>query len=218
MRFLDKSLRFARRSSPAVISTLKVPFMSDAIHGPLGADGAALLQMSKAISRVLRHRPDAAGVTLDRHGWCRVDALLAGLAQRGMVISRSALDEIVRTSDKQRFAVSADGQSIRANQGHSVGGVDLQLRQQVPPSRLFHGTVEANAASIERRGLLPMRRHHVHLSPDVETASAVGSRRGKPVVFEVDAHRMHVDGARFWLSENNVWLVEVVACRYLARR
>ena len=46
----------------------------------------------------------------------------------------------------------------------------------------------------------------------------VGGRRGKPVVFEVDTHRMHADGASFWQSENGVWLVESVASKYLARR
>lgn len=180
-----------------------------------GLNGAELLQMSKAISRVLRHRPDSAGVVLDGHGWCRIDELLAGLALRGVAISRAELNIIVRTNNKQRFALSADGQFIRASQGHSVSGVDLQLRAKTPPSRLFHGTLDANVASIARRGLLPMRRNHVHLSQDVETASVVGARRGVPVVFEVDAHRMHADGCKFWLSENKVWLVECVASKYL---
>ena len=183
-----------------------------------GVGNQDLVQRSKEVSRVLRHRPDSAGVALDRHGWVRVDALLAGLAARGTLMSRADLDEIVRTSDKQRFAMSDDGQSIRANQGHSVGGVDLQLRQKTPPSRLFHGTVQANVASIEHKGLLPMKRNHVHLSPDVATATAVGGRRGAAVIFEVDAHRMHADGAKFWLSVNGVWLVETVASRYLKRK
>jgi putative RNA 2'-phosphotransferase len=75
--------------------------------------------------------------------------------------------------------------------------------------------VEANVLSIQRQGLLPMKRNHVHLSPDIATATAVGSRRGAPVILEVDSHRIHVDGAKFWLSENGVWLVEAVAAKYL---
>lgn len=176
-----------------------------------------LIAASKAISRVLRHRPGAAGVALDAHGWCSVDALLEGLASNGVVISREQLAEIVRTSDKQRFALSADGSSIRANQGHSVGGVDLQLREKTPPSRLFHGTVATSLPAIEKKGLLPMNRHHVHLSPDIATATAVGGRRGAPVILEVDAHRMHRDGVRFQLSENGVWLVDAVPAKYLRR-
>lgn len=178
---------------------------------------AELVRLSKEVSRVLRHRPEAAGVVLDRHGWVSVDALLAGLSARGVEMSRANLDEIVRTSDKQRFAVSDDGRSIRANQGHSVGGVDLQLRQKTPPSRLFHGTTAVSVESIERRGLQPMKRNHVHLSPDRATAIAVGSRRGAPVVFEVDAHRMHLEGVTFFLSVNGVWLVDAVAPRYLSK-
>jgi putative RNA 2'-phosphotransferase len=172
---------------------------------------------SKAIARVLRHRPDAAGVQLDSHGWCSIDLLLAGLASRGVELSRGQLEEIVRTNDKQRFTLSPDGAQIRAAQGHSVTGVDVQFREKIPPSRLFHGTVAANLAEIERKGLLPMHRHHVHLSRDISTASAVGARRGVAIVLEVDSHRMHQDGKRFLLSENGVWLVDAVPAKYLRR-
>jgi putative RNA 2'-phosphotransferase len=132
-------------------------------------------------------------------------------------MTREHLDKIVRTGDKQRFALSDDGQLIRANQGHSVGGVDLQLRQKTPPSCLFHGTVGDNGASIERKGLLPMKRNQVHLAPDVATATAVGGRRGTAVIFEVDAHLMHADGVKVWLSVNGVWLAKTVAAKYLSR-
>lgn len=171
--------------------------------------------MSKEVSRVLRHRPDSAGVVLDRQGWVPIEALLAGLAARGIHMSRAQLDGIVSTSDKQRFAVSDDGQSIRANQGHSVGGINLQLRQKIPPSRLFHGTTALSVESIERSGLRPMTRNHVHLSSDRATAIAVGGRRGAAVVFEIDAHRMHKDGIKFLQSVNGVWLVDSVAPQYL---
>ena len=174
-----------------------------------------LTTLSKAVSRVLRHRPDAAGITLDKDGWCPVDELLAGLAQAGTAVTEEQLREIVRTSDKQRFALSDDRRSIRANQGHSVRGVNLRLPSKTPPSRLYHGTVAANLAPIASQGLLAMRRHHVHLSPDVATATAVGARRGAPVVLEIDAAAMHSAGHRFMLSANGVWLVDAVPPRYI---
>lgn len=174
-----------------------------------------LTTLSKAVSRVLRHRPDAAGVTLDRDGWCRVDELLAGLAQAGTVVTEEQLREIVRTSDKQRFALSDDGLSIRANQGHSVRGVNLRLPSKTPPSRLYHGTVASSLASIAKQGLLPIRRHHVHLSPDVATATAVGARRGTPVLLEIDAGAMHRAGHRFMRSDNGVWLTDAVPSQYI---
>jgi putative RNA 2'-phosphotransferase len=174
-----------------------------------------LTMLSKAIARVLRHRPDAAGVRLDRQGWCRIDELLEGMARAGTVITRAQLDAIVHTSDEQRFTVSPDGECIRAAQGHSVRGVELQMRQKTPPDVLYHGTVDAAMPAIRRKGLLPMRRHHVHLSTDVAAATAVGGRRGIPVVLEVDAHRMHVDGHRFWVSDNGVWLALAVPPKFL---
>ena len=174
-----------------------------------------LTAVSKAVSRVLRHRPDAASVTLDRDGWCRVDELLAGLAKAGTAVSVEQLREIVRTSDKQRFALSADGQLIRANQGHSVPGVELRLPSKTPPSRLYHGTVVSCLTSIAKKGLMPMKRHHVHLSPDVATATAVGARRGAPVILEIDAAAMHRAGHKFMLSDNGVWLVDAVPPQYI---
>ena len=43
------------------------------------AQDDALLRASRFLSLVLRHKPEAAGVTLDSHGWAEVDALLAGM-------------------------------------------------------------------------------------------------------------------------------------------
>ena len=176
---------------------------------------AELVRLSKTIAYALRHRPGSLGITLDPHGWCDVSALLSALNASGTTISLTQLHEIVRDNDKARFALSHDGTRIRAQQGHSVD-VDLQLRVKTPPSVLYHGTVRPNLSGIWKSGLLPMKRHHVHLSGDSGTAKAVGARRGTPVVLVVDAARMHRDGYRFYQSENAVWLTERVPARYLA--
>lgn len=36
-------------------------------------------KLSKFISLVLRHKPDAANITLDEHGWANVEELLDGM-------------------------------------------------------------------------------------------------------------------------------------------
>jgi putative RNA 2'-phosphotransferase len=95
--------------------------------------------------------------------------------------------------------------------------VDLQLEEQEPPETLYHGTVEWFMASILKVGLIRGKRHHVHLSRDVETATKVGARRGKPVILRIDAGRMHHDGHKFYLSANGVWLTDAVPPIYLAR-
>lgn len=164
---------------------------------------------SKFISLILRHRPEEIGITLDEHGWARVDQLL-----RGVKISLEELEEIVAKDEKQRYSFNEDKTLIRANQGHSVH-VDLELEEREPPEFLYHGTVERFLDSIRREGLQRQNRQYVHLSPDVETAVKVGRRRGKPVVLQAAAGKMHRDGYRFYLSENGVWLTEEVPPQYL---
>lgn len=72
-----------------------------------------------------------------------------------------------------------------------------------------------NLDAIRAEGLHAMNRHDVHLSPDRETATRVGARRGRPVVLSVDAGTMHRDGHVFRVSDNGVWLTEAVSPRYL---
>jgi putative RNA 2'-phosphotransferase len=173
------------------------------------------VRLSKRLSLHLRHAPGDIGLTLGPGGWVAVDDLLSALARNGFRVGRDELDEVVTSSDKQRFAFDDTGTLIRANQGHSVP-VDLGLAEAAPPEVLFHGTVAAALPAIRGEGLRPMARHHVHLSAVEETATRVGARRGTPVVLRVDAARMAADGHRFYRSDNGVWLVDAVPPGYLA--
>lgn len=171
---------------------------------------------SKLLSRILRHDPQLAGLTLGEGGWVPVDALLRGLRGLGVTLTLPELREVVERNDKQRFALDETEEHIRANQGHSVE-VDLQLEAATPPEVLYHGTSTAALPSILRQGLLRMSRHHVHLSATFETALRVGGRHGKPVVLVVDTRAMHAEGHTFFVSENGVWLVDAVPPRFLQR-
>jgi len=62
-----------------------------------------------------------------------------------------------------------------------------------------------------------MKRHHVHLSPDIETAEKVGSRRGVPVLLRIDSLAMYENGHQFMCSENGVWLTETVPSSYISK-
>ncbi|UWM83702.1 RNA 2'-phosphotransferase [Rhizobium sp. SRDI969] len=170
-------------------------------------------EVSKYMSYVLRHAPDAAGLTLDSEGWVSFDELEKVLASKYNV-SRADIIEIVDNNPKKRFTI-ADGR-IRANQGHSVD-VDLALNQVEPPAALSHGTSLTNWQSIEREGLKKMQRHHVHLSADVETAKMVAARRkGEHLILRVDAARMFSEGHSFFVSDNGVWLAESIPVQYLS--
>ncbi|MFZ4572767.1 MAG: RNA 2'-phosphotransferase, partial [Phycisphaerales bacterium] len=166
------------------------------------------------LSLVLRHNPAAAGITLDASGWCDINSLIAGATAKGKAFTRDELLAVVASNDKQRFAISDDGLRIRANQGHSVE-VDLELPSALPPEILYHGTVERFLDSIRREGLRKKKRHHVHLSADVETASRVGDRRGEAIILSVAAGAMSRAGHEFFLSANGVWLVDAVPPAFL---
>lgn len=179
-----------------------------------GMDDARVVKLSKHLSRHLRHRPERLGLELEPGGWVAVDVLLAALAEHGVALTRAELEEVVARNDKRRFTLDAAHDRIRAAQGHSVP-VDLALPDTAPPAVLFHGTGHGVLPSIRRDGLLPMGRHAVHLSADAATAARVGSRKGRPVVLEVDAAGMARAGHRFQLADNGVWLTAAVPARFL---
>ena len=172
------------------------------------------IKVSKFLSLVLRHRPEAIGLELDGNGWADIGQLIEKAAAHGRSLTREVVLHVVATSDKQRFALDADGARIRANQGHSID-IDLALEPCKPPAILFHGTVVASVAAIRASGLEPRGRRHVHLSPDEATATRVGRRRGKPVVLRVHSGRMWAAGAEFLCAANGVWLTLAVPPEFI---
>lgn len=173
-----------------------------------------LTKISKYLSYHLRHAPEKLGLKVDQGGWVRVLDLLAAAKKDQFLISLEELTEVVDKNDKKRYSFDSTGTLIRANQGHSIK-VDLQLQESLPPDILYHGTGHKTVESILQKGLSKMSRHHVHLSPDLDTAKKVGSRHGKPVVFAVNAKKMQEEGHSFYCSDNGVWLVENVPPEYL---
>ncbi|MGK7920678.1 MAG: RNA 2'-phosphotransferase [Trichodesmium sp.] len=178
-------------------------------------NNSRLVKVSKYLSLVLRHHPEKIDIKLDPHGWVAIEELLKAAKNHNFPILQTELYEVIEKNDKKRFSLDPSGTLIRANQGHSVE-VDLQLEPQIPPDILYHGTVSDAIDSIKKTGLQKMSRHHVHLSNDMTTARNVAKRRkGKFIVLVVDAMGMSQDGYNFYLSANNVWLVDEVPTKYL---
>ncbi|OZH55850.1 RNA 2'-phosphotransferase [Hydrocoleum sp. CS-953] len=178
-------------------------------------NNSRLVEVSKYLSLVLRHQPEKIGIKLDPHGWVAIEELLKAAKNHKFPIWETELYTVVENNDKKRFSLDPSGTLIRANQGHSVE-VDLQLEPEIPPDILYHGTVIRVIDSIKKTGLQKMSRHYVHLSNDITTARNVAKRRkGKSIVLVVDAMGMFQDGYNFYLSANNVWLVNEVPHRYL---
>ncbi|MEZ3577196.1 MAG: RNA 2'-phosphotransferase [Muribaculaceae bacterium] len=166
-----------------------------------------LLHKSKRLAYLLRHDKSYA---FDGHGWREVEDLI-----RNHGFSMPMLESIVATNNKQRFEFNEDKTKIRARQGHSVN-VDVELKVATPPDILYHGTSEDVVSSILNDGIKPGARLHVHLSSDAETAIKVGRRHGSPVVLKIDVAAMNADGVRFYLSNNDVWLTDFIAPKYIS--
>lgn len=165
---------------------------------------------SKFLSLILRHNPGKVGLVLDQAGWAQIEELLQAT---GMTFGE--LGVVVETNDKKRFEFSPDRKRIRACQGHSVP-VELGLVAETPPLTLYHGTQVAKRSLIAKSGLLRMRRTHVHLSGDQDTAHNVAQRRNEPTsLIRVWASEMHHKGFKFYKSTNGVWLTEHVPPQYL---
>ena len=178
-----------------------------------------LTSLSKFLSLILRHKPEAVNLSLDEYGYISINDLINSINTNSKyTINHEILDTIVSTDEKQRYSYDSTKTRIRANQGHSIQ-VNLNLTQQTPPEILYHGTSKSFLQSIFTDGLKPMSRQYVHLSSDITTAYKVGKRHCKnneePVILMICALDMHNDEYKFYLSENNVWLTDNVPTEYI---
>lgn len=176
-----------------------------------------LVETSKFLSYILRHAPESIGVTLDREGWVDVDTLIAAASSSGRQLTTELIAQVVAQSDKKRFSLTPDGRLIRAAQGHSTKSVAIAYVPLEPPAILYHGTAMRFLDAILKAGINPQSRQYVHLSSQVETATDVGQRHGKPIVLRIDAGAMHNQGYQFYRADNGVWLTERVPGEFLWR-
>ncbi len=176
-----------------------------------------ITEISKFLSYILRHHPEAIGLKLDKHGWAHIDSLIEKARQEGKNLSREKLQEVIDSGTKSRFAVSGDRKYIRAGYGHSID-IDLSLSPEMPPEVLYHGTARRNLESIQKQGLHSGNRNFVHLSLHKEDAVSVGGRHGKPVVLSIAAGKMHESGIPFYPSESEpgIWLVDEVPPEFIS--
>ncbi len=73
-----------------------------------------LTRVSKYLSFILRHNPQAIGMQLDPEGWLNIDELIKNANASGKSITLDQLHQVVACSDEKRFALSEDGLRIRA--------------------------------------------------------------------------------------------------------
>jgi putative RNA 2'-phosphotransferase len=170
---------------------------------------------SKFLSYVLRHKPEAIGIKLDKDGWTNIENFIVCANKNGEHLTKELIMKVVETSDKKRFSISKDGKYIRAEQGHSTSLVDIKYKEQIPPEFLYHGTAIRFLDSIKKEGIKAISRQYVHLSMSEQTALEAGKRHGKPIALKIKSGEMYLQGFKFYLSENDVWMTKNVPYEYI---
>lgn len=172
--------------------------------------------IEKYISYILRHGATTEKVQIDKEGWVLVSDIIEKVQKtRFKNFDFETLKLFVETNSKKRYELTSDNLKIRASQGHSDISVSISFEEVVPPDVLYHGTAERFLESIMKTGLNKMSRQYVHLSLNKKIASEVGKRYGVLKLLEINAKQMYEDGIKFFLSENNVYLVDEVDIKYI---
>ncbi|OAQ70384.1 RNA 2'-phosphotransferase [Pochonia chlamydosporia 170] len=185
------------------------------------------VQISKALSKLLRHQAENAGIKLDDEGFAPLDRVLAWGPIKSLSPDLAEIKDIVETNAKKRFTLkptdpsvsepaTASGYLIRANQGHSIK-VDetalfkpIQVGDEDFPQKVVHGTYFAFwKAILETGGLKPMTRGHIHCSDKTPEEGAVsGMRKDAELLVEIDIEGSLRDGVTWWRSDNGVLLTD----------
>ena len=174
------------------------------------------LQLSKAITYILRHKPHVFNVTLTKEGYCEVASLTTVLNQQAKYsyVTEEDVLRIVATCPKQRFELN--GALIRARYGHSV--MKLPRTPAEPPTILYHGTVTSALEGIKNSGILEMGREEVHLVTEdaqnfaIESAGRrVRAQKGNKVhLLPVNTVKAQILGVLFYDTEHGTWLSEAI--------
>lgn len=171
-------------------------------------------QISVKMSWLLRHCQTPQYIDPDG-GWADVKAILSALKESFPEVTPEIIRQIVAADKKGRYSFDITGTRIRANQGHSIPGIAVEMESPKLPEYLYHGTASCFLKDILRDGLKPMSRQFVHISPDYATAVKVGSRHGKPAVLMIRAREFVADGFELFRSPNGVWQAKAVPPEYL---
>ena len=169
-------------------------------------------QLARALTQLLRHgKPRKLNFRPD--GFVQLEAVRA--VPNFDRLSVELAQAICREDNKNRFSLSeeASGWWMRANQGHSIGGLNPEdLLQRITNaseiSNIVHGTFYNRWPSIRSSGLSRMKRNHVHLARGLPGDDGVisGMRNTAEILIYVDAAKAMEQGIVFFVSENDVVL------------
>ncbi|KAF9430534.1 tRNA 2'-phosphotransferase 1 [Podila epigama] len=197
-------------------------------RGPRGPDSPEV-QLSKALSWLLRHNAEAQGVPIRPDGYCLLNDVMAHSKFKKYTIAD--VMNVVDTNDKKRYEILEEeeeegGQGeqgststtkkkkeyIRAVQGHSIKAVEdlgsepLTSPDQIPTA--IHGTVFSKWNLIREQGLSKMNRNHIHMAVGLlgEDGVISGMRKSCNLYIHIDTAKALQGGIKFSRTSNNVIL------------
>ncbi|KAG1738887.1 KptA family-domain-containing protein [Suillus paluster] len=163
-----------------------------------------------------RDDPQNAGLNMREDGYAKVSDVLSNPMFRD--VNFSQLQEIVSRDQKQRFHLLSEPRTpdspsdiwwIRANQGHSLKTVTLDMQPitsalDIPMA--VHGTT---LSAWECIGLSKMNRNHIHLAQGIAGDNVMsGMRNSSQILIFVDVQKALDAGIPFYLSANGVVLTD----------
>ncbi|KAF8998495.1 KptA family-domain-containing protein [Cyathus striatus] len=141
------------------------------------------VRLSKTISWLLRHGAKTEGLAMRTDGFVKISDFLESPKIKATGLTLEQLQEIVKADTKQRYDLrfendpkSEDPKAgvwwIKANQGHSIKAVKLDLKpihavSDISTGIAVHGTTRDAWKIIEQHGLSKMTRNHIHLAQGI---------------------------------------------------
>ncbi len=172
---------------------------------------------SHFISKVLRHNPALADLTVDPAGWVETSKLFDAIQSRKPSYTIEQFESEILTNERYSFSDESHAK-VRADYGHSIGLrlEDLCGSPNTPPDILYHGTERQVKDSILASGIHRQKRDHVFLTDSPEVARAKAMRRHTPpAVIIIDAKKMAEDGYAFYHAKNDIWLAYDIPKEYI---
>jgi len=164
-----------------------------------------ILRISRAMSYVLRHGAIKEGIEITPDGWVSIPDLLDYLKT-----PREIMERVVAEDNKSRFEV--DGELIRAAQGHSMvvspEAMEATWSKFEGSATIFHGTNLDALAGIADRGIVSVRRTHVHMTDSL--SSVVGKRSNVHVFIHISPDKLRAGHNEIFRSSNGVILARQV--------
>ncbi|KAF4593119.1 hypothetical protein EYR38_008829 [Pleurotus pulmonarius] len=173
------------------------------------------VRLSKTVSWLLRHGAASEGLSMRSDGYVKVTDLLANSRLKELTLE--SLKDLVDKDAKSRYHLMSDDDDvwwIRANQGHSMKEVKLDLQpilaiSDIPTGVAVHGTNLQAWTQIAEQGLSKMKRNHIHLAQGLVDEGVVsGMRKSSAILILIDVEKALGDGIKFFLSANGVVLTE----------